>query len=182
MMYPPLSSRTNIFSNLHSKKTSKTNATISSYEHKSCEILYGFPWHSSLWWKSAHCSVWKLGSPAFCCNHDCSDEHEQWMNLRLWDHQQMQQREMAPFSQPSLSIFSGCPEDIMFKQFHRDSFFHFFSPQTAYVSTYQEMVWTWSQRWVCWEFSGPRAEAAHWPSCTCIGSEKQLRLPHLIGR
>lgn len=51
------------------------------------------------------------------------------MNLRLWDHQQMQQREMAPFSQPSLSIFSGCPEDIMFKQFHRDSFFHFFSPQ-----------------------------------------------------
>lgn len=43
------------------------------------------------------------------------------------------------------------------------------------------MVWTWSQRWVHWEFSKPGAEASRWPGYTCMG-KKQRRLSQFTGK
>lgn len=114
-------------------------------------------WPRLLWWAVSEPET--LGPPADAAGRDCS------LLTALTFH-----------------TFQAALKTLFLSYSLGTHFSIYFSPRTAYVSTYQEMVWTWSQRWVCWEFSVPRAEAAHWPSYTCIGRKKQLKLPHLIDR
>lgn len=127
-----------------------------------------------LWLKAAPYSVWKLDSPSPCHNHGCSDEtgyNQRALNKsepsRPPGEDAASPSELWPFTLHLLQL--DCRHS--FKAIPQWLIHHFLPPLPLYPLTYQEMVWTWSQSWVHWEFSGPGAEASHWTSYTCIGTK-----------